>query len=212
LKAFESEVKKIIEELKREGKYQGVVNRREVLVEMESDRCAYIEVDGSDYGETTTQWELEGVLENCFAGRMMPHGKGQGEREEVAKKVIIISTNSDPCVKDLPNLDIHTVGREVGGCIEQVWPCRLSPPYLMVVNEEGRLTGLPVNPVASYLYGTDTHGVPVVGNAVILREYQNDWAGLRESDIDALLKQLERAEAQIKEVHGMKQYAKIERG
>ena len=114
MKAFESEVKKIIEELKREGIYQGVVNGREVLVEMESDRCAYVELDGSDYGETTTQWELEGVLENCFAESIMSHGKGQGEREEETKKVIIISTNGEPCVKDLPNLDIHTVGGKSG--------------------------------------------------------------------------------------------------
>lgn len=40
----------------------------------------------------------------------------------------------------------------------------------MLVNESGLLLGLDKNRVGCYLYGTDIHGAPIVGNVIIMKE------------------------------------------
>lgn len=62
----------------------------------------------------------------------------------------------------------------VRGHIETVYPKGLKRPYLMVVNYEGRLRNMEINPVASYLYGTQNHGEPIVGPAMILKQIMTD--------------------------------------
>lgn len=42
------------------------------------------------------------------------------------------------------------------------------PNIQMVVDEEGLLKGLPLNKLASFLYGTHKHGRPIVGNAYLV--------------------------------------------
>lgn len=39
----------------------------------------------------------------------------------------------------------------------------------MIVNEEGLLLGLPLNPLGCYLYGSFVHGSAIVGDIVILK-------------------------------------------
>ena len=57
----------------------------------------------------------------------------------------------------------------VGGYIEIVRPAYLRRPYVMIVNEEGLLKGLPINNTGSLLYGA-----PIVGDVLILKEGFND--------------------------------------
>ena len=65
-----------------------------------------------------------------------------------------------PLYKDLtPVLD---------GYMEIVRPRGLPRPFVMLVNEEGRLMGLPVNPIGCYWYQSDVD--PIVGNIVIMKE------------------------------------------
>ncbi len=78
------------------------------------------------------------------------------------------------------------------GCelIDVVRARRLPGPYVMVVDDMGICRGLPVNPWASVLYGTDLHGSPICGDAVILREEEDpetgepDLKGLRGGDAE----------------------------
>ena len=62
----------------------------------------------------------------------------------------------------------------VKGHIEIVYPKGLGRPYLLVVNDEGRLSNMEINQVASYLYGTQDHGEPIVGPAMILKQIMTD--------------------------------------
>lgn len=62
----------------------------------------------------------------------------------------------------------------VRGNIEIVYPKCMERPYLMVVNEEGWLRNMKINPVASYLYGTQDHGELIVGPALILKQIMTD--------------------------------------
>ena len=58
------------------------------------------------------------------------------------------------------------------GCqyVETVHPRYLQEPYILVIDEEGRLKDKPmVNFIASYLYGTHEHRQPIVGNALVMK-------------------------------------------
>lgn len=78
----------------------------------------------------------------------------------------------------------NTVKKEAGSCAN------------MLVDEEGHYHDLPVNMVGSWLYGTDEHGYPILGNILIAGEYLNgmgiDFSGLSEEQFDLLYPQLER--------------------
>ena len=106
-------------------------------------------------------------------------------------KGIVITTNNTMRVQDFSEPAYKSISDAVGGYIEIVHPKRLEYPYCMLVNEEGIVYCLPFNSFCSYLYGTDTHGWPIAGNAVLLKEGVNndgepDILGLDEQDIKYL--------------------------
>lgn len=73
-----------------------------------------------------------------------------------------------------PDKDIFDIGREAIGCdwIELVEAEPLAKDgLLMMIDEEGKLKpgGTLINATASALYGTEQHGDPIMGNAVIVR-------------------------------------------
>ena len=68
---------------------------------------------------------------------------------------------------DAPHYEV--IQEAVGGHYELVRPRGLQEPYCMMVNEEGRLLGLPLNLLGCYLYGTLIHGAPIAGDIMILR-------------------------------------------
>lgn len=60
---------------------------------------------------------------------------------------------------------------EIGCSIpEHVYPMRLPRPYAMIIDESGLIKNLPVNSIGSLLYGTDQHGAPICGPALILKD------------------------------------------
>lgn len=88
-------------------------------------------------------------------------------------KGIVVTTINTMYIKDFGEPLYKSLGKEVGGRIEVVHPRRLYAPFVpfvMIVNEEGRLEGLPQNAFGSFLYGTRIHGEPIVGNIIILQE------------------------------------------
>ena len=55
--------------------------------------------------------------------------------------------------------------------IEIVHPKGLDRPYLLVIDEEGLLKDKPaVNFIGSYLYKTQEHGNPIVGEVLIMQD------------------------------------------
>lgn len=58
------------------------------------------------------------------------------------------------------------------GCqyVETVHPRYLQEPYILMIDEEGRLKDKPsINFIASYLYGTHEHHEPIVGNVLVMK-------------------------------------------
>ena len=104
---------------------------------------------------------------------------------------IVITTKYEMRVQEFSEPAYKSIGEVVGGWIEIVHPVRLKRPYCMVVNEEGMLRNLPMNAFGSFLYGTDNHGSPILGDIVLLKEGINsdgdlDLLGLTELDIKHL--------------------------
>lgn len=105
-------------------------------------------------------------------------------------KGLVINTDSLMHTEEYAAPLYETIGKTVGGWIENVHPKLLPAPYCMVVNDEGLLLGLPLNLLGSVLYETFLHGNPIVGNIVILKEGfvegERDFIGLDDDDIKFL--------------------------
>ena len=103
-------------------------------------------------------------------------------------KGIVITTKNEMRVQEFSEPTYKSIGDVVGGWIEVVRPVRLKRPYCMIANEEGVLLKLPMNIFGSFIYGTDYHGNPILGDIVLLKEGINsdgepDILGLNEQEI-----------------------------
>ena len=78
-------------------------------------------------------------------------------------------------VRHAVNVDmLRYCQQTVRGHIEIVRPQFMERPLIMLVNDEGLLRNMKINPAASYLYGTHEHGSPIVGPAMIMKEIMTD--------------------------------------
>ena len=99
----------------------------------------------------------------------------------------------DPISDDVNDV-LH---EELNGAFYEIVRCRTLPrKYLLLVDDCGALEGLPINNVASELYGTRKHGCPIFGDAVIMREAivdgEPDIVGLTDSDCDELIDEMKK--------------------
>lgn len=120
--------------------------------------------------------------------------------------IVFKNNNPEPIIVNVDGTtELHIVMRDIiGGWLENVHPKGLSEPYCMVVDEEGLLKGLNVNPIASELYNYDKDRIkygalssmisPIVGTVIILKEiYDNgerDWGTLNEDETKNVLNQI----------------------
>ena len=124
----------------------------------------------------------------------------RGKTAPRGTKGIVITPEGGVTVQEFPEPLYQTVGAAVGGYIEVVNPHGLPDPFRMAVNEDGRRNNLPFNPVASFWYGTQTHGHPVMGTVVLLKEDLNDERetdlfALNDADVTALMAVVDAAKA-----------------
>lgn len=128
-------------------------------------------------------------------------------------KLIKISTDMELTVHDFPDGDYAQQNEILRGLIgnhcsiyEHVMPARLyrdlgmkdrptkvpGQCVCMLIDEEGRLKESEPNLIGSYLYETDRHGQPIVGNVLFVGEEWGsdgiDFCGIE----DSVFKQLER--------------------
>lgn len=110
-------------------------------------------------------------------------------------KGIVVTADNEVSIRDFKEPLYKTVGQVVDGYIEIVNPRGLAEPFRMIVNEEGLLRNLPINIVGSLLYGTPSHGYPIVGNIVIMKlgfvDGEPDIVGLTDDECDELSQSLE---------------------
>lgn len=74
--------------------------------------------------------------------------------------------------------------------LEFVHAMRLPSPYVMVIDESGLYHNLELNPVGCWLYQTDIHGCPIVGDVLFLKDVMTlegpDYGYLDERDVEVL--------------------------
>ena len=128
--------------------------------------------------------------------------KQDGDNKVV--KGIVITADDQLRVQDFSLPLYESAGEVVGGYIEHVNPRLLRRPYCLLVNEEGRLIGLPVNHLASYMYGTHMYGNPIVGDVVLLKNayIHGEWdiVGLTDKEVEAITRELEPLLAGLREM------------
>ena len=102
-------------------------------------------------------------------------------------KGVVVTPKSEMYIHDFDEPIFETVGKVVGGLIENTKPMFLPPPYCMIVNEEFLLHQLDMNFTGCLLYGTNIHGYPIAGNIVFMKledtEEGPDFAGLTENEV-----------------------------
>lgn len=87
----------------------------------------------------------------------------------MTERVVVITTDNEVSVRDLELKNdsmLEGLQEIVGGYIEIVHPMNLRG-LEMIVNEEGVLLDLPVNIIASILYGAPCHGNFIFGDVAI---------------------------------------------
>lgn len=96
------------------------------------------------------------------------------------------------CSDEIKEVDLapplyESAGELLGGSMEHIVARRLERPYCMIVNGESSMLGLPENKVGCYLYETDEHGYPILGDIIIMKDVWTsegvDIAGLEDDDI-----------------------------
>ena len=145
------------------------------------------------------------------------------EGNETGMKIIRISTDNEVTVQEYPDgntreqlEELHKLLGSECNHIEHVMPERLytvlgasnratkakGSCVNMLVDEEGYYHQLPVNILGSYLYKTDVHGYPILGNILITGEVWTnngiDFCGLSGEQFNLVYPQILKIAEKIK--------------
>lgn len=139
-------------------------------------------------------------------------------------KIIRIATNNEIAVHEYPegsfseqNMELRELIGPECDLLESIRPRRLyqelgasnqirkpagGSSVIMLVDEEGFYHHTGINPIGSYLYETDRHGQPIVGNALIIGEHLTEdgaeFCGISEDQFEILYPRLEQLAKQMK--------------
>lgn len=110
-------------------------------------------------------------------------------------KTIKVTTDNKVSLVDVNFDDYKDIQRVIGGHFESVCTERIRSYFgtgiIMIVDEEGRLKGLPDNPLGCYFYGTSFHGEPIVGDFILAKVVGEDWTA--PDEVEELMRSMLRA-------------------
>lgn len=98
-------------------------------------------------------------------------------------KAVVIKTSGCIYPVTLTKPLHRSAGAIINDHIEVVRPINLKRPYVLLCAESGLLKEMPLNLVASYLYGMQHHGNPIVGDVIIMREDGVNLVGLEDWEL-----------------------------
>ena len=117
--------------------------------------------------------------------------RGLFRRGDLVEAVVIYSTGliSRVEVKENGKPLYLLIRKIIGGYMENTYPRKLPEGYIMIVNENGKFNGLPVNGVATIIYGNELDFI--VGNVIILKfgkfEGESDVVGMTEEEANEIM-------------------------
>lgn len=134
------------------------------------------------------------TTDNDISIHELPEGSYEEKNSALRK---LIGNRCELCEHVMP-MRLYTllgrsnkVGKEKGSCVS------------MLIDEEGLFHDLACNLVGSFLYESDKHGNPIVGNILIIGEYWNgdgiDFCGISESQFNILYSKLEKLTKEARE-------------
>jgi len=101
-------------------------------------------------------------------------------------QAILIKTNNEVIIGDFTFEQMRNQFKS--GYAEAVKPKKLDRRFFMVIDDEGLLNGSPQNIVGCYLYETEKHGSPIVGDIFICADAGGDFGSLSNGDAQKLKK------------------------
>ena len=110
-------------------------------------------------------------------------------------KTLKIITDNNISIIDL-DFDHKSLREVAGGYIELARTQKLLDYFktkvVMIVDEEGLVKNLPVNPMGCYFYGTNKHGNPIVGDVILglLVGFDMDVIGLGDRDAEQWMEKM----------------------
>ena len=110
-------------------------------------------------------------------------------------KTLKITTDNKISIIDL-DFDHESLREEVGGYVELVRTQKLLDYFktkvVMIVDEEGLVKNLPVNPMGCYFYDTKKHGNPIVLDVILglLVGFEMDVTGLGDRDAEQWMEKI----------------------
>lgn len=103
---------------------------------------------------------------------------------------IKVTCSGEACIVKGQNTTLLDFCEKYIGFPEFVHPKRLPHPFAIAVDEIGLYKDLPMNLIGSWLYQTDIHGHPIVGDLLILKDVMTgsgpDISGLDDADVATL--------------------------
>lgn len=94
--------------------------------------------------------------------------------------MIKVTVNNE--IQTMSYEDSKDLEKELGNHFEYVYPVRLSPSFVMVVDENSYLKNLDINMIGSYYYASDKNGHAILGDILILR-IQREYDGYTFTDL-----------------------------
>lgn len=104
---------------------------------------------------------------------------------------LVITTDYTMYKKEFGEPMHETVGKVLGGYVEHVLPIYMPHPFCLLVDEEGKLKGKSINPVASAWY---SKYAPLVGTVVVMKDGyvdgERDIVGLTEEECNQVIEEV----------------------
>ena len=101
-------------------------------------------------------------------------------------KTLKISANNEISIIDVNFDDFRSIQKALGGHFETVHTAKMSNyfqgPVIMLVDENGYFKNLPLNRFGSWMYDTQRHGYPILGDVILAEAHCEDITAVQEPE------------------------------
>ena len=101
-------------------------------------------------------------------------------------KTLKISANNEISIIDVNFDDFRSIQKALGGHFETVHTEKMGNyfqgPVIMLVDEYGYFKNLPLNRFGSWMYDTQRHGYPILGDVILAEAHCEDITAVQEPE------------------------------
>ena len=101
-------------------------------------------------------------------------------------KTLKISANNEISIIDVNFDDFRSIQKALGGHFETVRTAKMDnyfqKPVIMLVDEDGYFKNLPLNRFGSWMYDTQRHGYPILGDVILAEAHCEDITAVQEPE------------------------------